>query len=150
MPRLPKPGEGLSDRQRHLAEFIAQGHSLKESYKMAGYEGSTGVYADNSITKSADFKYYLFWLREQTMERTFQSMDLLLKQLDDVRLLAMMEREPMAAVNAIMGKAKILGMLVERSEIEHSFINKPSREPTDVLDLTVDEWKEKFAPKQLQ
>lgn len=151
MRSMPRPGEGLTDQQRHLAEHIASGHTLKEAKALAGYIEGSSLYGKQSIVHNDNFKYYLFYLREQAAERTYQSIDLLVRQLDDARILAMVDRDPGAVVNAVMAKAKLLGMIgAEKHEIELNVINKPSSIPTNVVDLSLDEWKEKHAPKAIQ
>ena len=145
MPIVRKPGHGLSPQQKKLAENISLGMSYRDAYAEAGYSGKFPYSkSSNSVVYTPEFKHYLFHLREQTAERTHQSVDLLIKQLDDARLLAMVERQVPAAVQAIMAKAKLLGYLVDKAELELHILNKPSREPIDVTELTVDEWQEQF------
>jgi hypothetical protein len=60
----------------------------------------------------------------------------------------MVDHQVPAAITAIMSKAKLLGYLVDKSEIELHILNKPSREPIDVTDLSVEEWQERFAPQR--
>jgi phage terminase small subunit len=127
------------------------GMSFRDAYKSAGYTGPFPYgkqAASNSIVHTPEFKHYLFYLREKTAERTHQSVELLIKQLDDARLLAMVDHQVPAAIQAIMSKAKLLGYLVDKSEIELHILNKPSREPIDVTDLSVEEWQERFAPQR--
>lgn len=142
-----KPGEDLSPQQRTVAKLIAAGHSYKDAFAEAGYE--TEYPYTSELLTLPKFRYYLFHLRERMAERTYQSVDLLIKQLDDVRLLAMVDRQVGGAVSAIMAKAKLLGYLVDKSEIEMHILNKPSRDPTPVVELSVDEWMEQFGPRQL-
>ena len=151
MAMLPKPGDGLSDRQRRLAELIVEGHSLKSAYKLAGYDGVTGVYSPSSIVNSPDFKFYIFHLRERAVERTLQSIEMLVHQLDDARLLALVSRDAGGVVQAVMAKAKLLGIATGDRPEEVIALNKPSREPSTTIDLSVDEWKERFgSPRRLQ
>lgn len=147
---VEKPGHGLNDRQRRLAENIALGMSYREAYRAAGYKGpfpyGKNAESEGSILVTPEFKHYLFSLREKASERTHQSVELLIKQLDDARLLAMVTHQPTAAITAIMGKAKLLGYLIDKSEVEMHILNKPSREPVKTLSLSVDEWQEQFNP----
>ena len=45
-----------------------------------------------------------------------------------------------------MGLAKLHGFLVDRQQVE-AVIYKPSRNPTDRIDMTLEEWTETFGPK---
>lgn len=149
MPRTIKPGDGLNDQQRHLAEYVAQGHSLVAARKLAGYAASYPIYGKDSIVDSVEFKYYLFSLREKAVERTHQTMELLIRQLDDARLLALMERDPGAMIAAVVAKAKLLGMVGDRGELDLP-INKPSRHPTEAHEISLEEWQRQFGEPQKQ
>jgi hypothetical protein len=54
------------------------------------------------------------------------------------------------AVQAIMGIGKMMGHTADRTEIELHILSKPSREPTDVVTLSPEEWQRQFTPKKLQ
>jgi hypothetical protein len=142
-----KPGEGLNDQQKALAKFIVSGMAYPEAFREAGYETQHPYTAE--ILTSPSFRYYLFYLRERMAERTYQSVDLLIKQLDDARLLAMVDRQVGPCITAIMAKAKLLGYLVDKSEIEMHILNKPSREPTKIVELSVEDWQEQFGNPQI-
>jgi hypothetical protein len=149
MRNLPRPGEGLTDQQRRLAEYIAEGHALSHASKLAGYSPNT-QFNRGSIVNNDSFKFYLFHLREQAATNTIQSMEILIRQLDDARMIALLDRDPGAVIQAVMAKAKLLGLSSDRQEIELNIINKPAHAPTTIVDLSVDEWREKHAPKALQ
>jgi hypothetical protein len=142
-----KPGEDLDDRQKALAKYLVSGMSYREAFDAAGYE--TEHPYTSAIIKEPKFLYYVFHLRERMAERTYQSVDLLIKQLDDARLLAMVDRQVSPAIAAIMAKAKLLGYLIDRSEVEMHILNKPSRDPTPVVELSVEEWQNQFGPQRL-
>jgi phage terminase small subunit len=56
-------------------------------------------------------------LQEAAAERSLVTVDSLTKELEEARQLALSEANPSAAVSAIMGKAKLHGLGVERREI---------------------------------
>jgi hypothetical protein len=45
-----------------------------------------------------------------------------------------------------MGKAKLLGFVIDKAEIDATY-RKPSRRPIEDKKISLEEWKEKFAPK---
>jgi hypothetical protein len=47
----------------------------------------------------------------------FRGRDVLLSELEEARQLALKHRQPSAAVQATMGKAKILGLIIDRREV---------------------------------
>lgn len=67
-------------------------------------------------------------------------------QLDADWKLAHISKQPGAAVGATMGKAKLLGMVIDRAEVEAT-LRKPARRSTTDKKISLDEWKQKFQPK---
>ena len=55
-------------------------------------------------------------LREMHVERHIVTVDLLTRELDEDRQLARRINQPSAAISAVMGKAKLHGLIVERNE----------------------------------
>jgi len=47
-----------------------------------------------------------------------------------------------------LGKAKLLGLGVDRAEIESRW-RKPMREPGEVRQMSLERWMRRFAPKRL-
>ncbi len=78
------------------------------------------------------------------------TVDDLIAELEAARLKAMRTKQLSAAVGAILGKAKLLGFLTERVELDMT-IRKPMREPFQGTSapMTLEEWQKKFAPKLL-
>lgn len=62
--------------------------------------------------------------------------------------LALATRNPGAGVTAVMGKAKLLGLVVDRAEVA-STQRKPMREPVDGGQMSLDAWQAKFAPRRV-
>jgi len=75
------------------------------------------------------------------------TVDDLVAELDEMLQLATAAGNPAAGVSAIVGKAKLLGLLVDRTEIAGT-LRKPSRTPTTDNLIGMDEWVERFAPKR--
>ncbi|RJT38686.1 hypothetical protein D3227_15575 [Mesorhizobium waimense] len=59
-----------------------------------------------------------------------------------------MEKLPAAGVAAIMGKARLLGLVVDKTEVA-TVIRKPARSPTTDTRMSLEEWQAKFAPKRV-
>ncbi len=62
--------------------------------------------------------------------------------------LAITEKQTGAATQAAMGLAKLHGFLVDRQQID-AVVHKPSRDPTDRTDMSLEEWAETFGLKAL-
>ena len=66
-------------------------------------------------------------------------------ELESMRKLAMACKNPAAGVAAVMGKAKLLGLIVDKTEIEAT-VRKPAREPTEDKRMSLGEWERRFRP----
>lgn len=49
-----------------------------------------------------------------------------------------------------MSKAKLFGFVTDRPLVDLTIINKPLAQPTNEIELSVSEWQERWAPKQVQ
>ena len=83
------------------------------------------------------------------MERLDYSIDNLCARLERVYFEAMEKSQYNAAVQSVMGIAKLMGHLADKTEIELHILSKPAREPTNELVLTPEEWQRQFTPKRI-
>lgn len=74
------------------------------------------------------------------------TVDSLTAELEAARVKAMRAKQYAAAIAATMGKAKLHGFLVDRAEIDMT-IRRPMSEPTDVKQMSLEEWQQKFASR---
>jgi hypothetical protein len=138
---------GISEREKILARGIVGGLSQKAAFAKAGY--AAGV--DRSeILQRPRVIHYLRELHDRQVERLDYSIDNLCARLEHIAYAAIDDRQYAAAVSAVMGVAKLMGHLADRSEIEMHIIAKPAREPTKETVLSPEEWQRLFAPKLIQ
>lgn len=104
------------DNARHerFAQELAKGASQVEAYGLAGYEpveanASRLIRNDKVAARVAE-------LKAAAAERAVVTIYDIADQLDEDRLFAREMEVPGAAITATMGKAKVLGLLVERHE----------------------------------
>jgi hypothetical protein len=72
----------------------------------------------------------------------------LLKELEQARLGSAVTGQWASAVGAILGKARLMGLLIDRKEVE-IIHRKPSRVPVDEdQQISLAEWEKRFAPKR--
>lgn len=88
-------------------------------------------------------------LRNAAAKRLEITVDDLVAELEDMRKLAMACKNPAAGVAAVMGKAKLLGLIVDKAEVATT-LRKPLREPGEINQMSLDEWQARFAPGGLQ
>jgi phage terminase small subunit len=121
----------LNPRQTAFVRHLAEGKSQAQAYLDAGYRGDRRQADANAARLIANDKValHLGKLQAAAQERTEVTVDSLVEELEQMRLWAIECRHPAAGVSAIMGKAKLLGLVIDKTEISGS-IRKPSRTPT--------------------
>jgi hypothetical protein len=141
-----QPKDKLTDRERLLAHGIVGGLSRTAAYRKAGYAASA---QSKDIETRPRFVRYVTQLRDRQVERLDYSVDNLCARLEYIAFSACDEKQYGAAVSAVMGIAKMMGHLTDKTEIELHMISKPAREPTTELTLSPEQWQRQFAPKQI-
>lgn len=142
---VPRP-EKLTDREKRLAQGLVGGLSNAAALRKAGY--AAGSF--NCVADKPHFVEYLAALRNREVERLDYTVDNLCARLEHIAFEATAHRQYGPAVQAVMGIAKMMGHLADKSEIELHLISKPMREPTKELELSPEAWQRQFAPKQVQ
>jgi hypothetical protein len=142
------PKDSLTDKERKLAQGLVGGLTMKAALQKAGYASSVLSSAD-SVLNRPRFVRYIDGLRTRQVERLDYSIDNLCARLERVYFEAMEKSQYGPAVQAVMGVAKLMGHLTDKTEIELHILSKPSRDPTDVVTLSVEEWQRQFAPKRV-
>lgn len=120
-PSIPKtslPGyDGstpLSDAQREkYAQLLFEGKMIDvDAYHAAGFKKHKG---NASRTKARrDVGLRVRWLQSQAAERRITTVQDIADQLDEDRKFARLHKAPAPAVQATMGKAKVLGLVVDK------------------------------------
>jgi len=156
-PRKPKPRTSLSGgnqaRDQRYELFcwgIVKGLSQADAYRNAGYSRSGKKPSMRHLTvlmKKPAIIRRIEELRANMRYKLKISVESLVIDLIDSRQRAIAAGEIANEISATMSIARLLGFLVEKNEV--SVIYKPSAQPTDVIDLPLSEWTEKYAPKAI-
>lgn len=104
------------DNSRHeaFAQHLAKGLSASEAYTKAGYADSRS--AASRLLTNVNVKARLAELQSRAAERTIVTVEDIAKQLDEDRTFARENGAAAAAVSATLGKAKVLGLIVDKAE----------------------------------
>lgn len=139
----------MNERLERFCRNVVAGMTLKSAYRDAGYSDKfTG--GPHKLSQRAEVKQRIETLREIQRIRLNVTMNSLVLDLRRGQDLAIAEGNPTAFVAATMGLAKLLGFLKEEREHDIAiYLNRPLREPTRELELTPDQWIERWAPKPL-
>jgi phage terminase small subunit len=106
----------LSERQKSFVRLIHEQVPPYRAYPLAGYRRHhSNAYR---LRENEGVKQYLGELEAQTMKRHEVTVDSLLTELEEARLNAKAAKQPSSEVSAVMGKAKLTGLLVDKQEIK--------------------------------
>jgi hypothetical protein len=145
MPGLRNP------RYERFAQGIAKGKSQHDAYIYAGYAPNQKAKDVRSnagvLARKPEIAARVAELQEGQAKRIGITVDDLLVELQDMLALAKRVKQPSAGVGAILAKGKLLGLIVDKAEIEGT-VRKPARRPTTETTMTMDQWKDKFAPDE--
>lgn len=123
MPALDNP------RHERFAQHLAKGKSATEAYTDAGYRGDRT--AASRLSTNVNVQARLSELQAKAAERTIVTVEDIARQLDEDRKFARETGAAAAAVSATLGKAKVLGLIVEKSEnvnLNYDVTDEPATE----------------------
>ena len=127
----------LTPKQEAFVQTYIETGNASEAYRLAyDTKASSKTVHEKASRLLAEGKVRarLKALQEKHSERHEVTVDSLVLELDEARSLAMRTKAPGAAVSAIMGKGKLLGLVVDRNE--HS---GKDGEPIKVENASTDE-----------
>ena len=113
MPALPNA------RHERFAQEIVKGKSGREAYRSAGFKPKNDNAADaaaSRLLKDVKVRARITELQERAAKRAELTVVDILNELEQARLLALQLEQPSAMVAASMGRAKVAGLIVDKSE----------------------------------
>jgi len=156
-PRRPaktgKPGPKQRWMPRHdiFAEAIVNGRTIKDAFTLAtGKPGGSGGSTAQKWLAGEPMKAKITVLRAERLNRLALDRDQVILNLMDVYSNAMRADQYMAATRAMDQVAKLLDLYPsETSKMEVHLIAKPATEPGKTVELSVEDWKEQFSPREI-
>ncbi len=109
-PIPPRPGGG--SRHERYCQLRAEGKSGNDAYEEAGFKRNKGN--ASRLERQPHITARIKYLQDQAAKKTVTTVEDIAHQLDDDRTFARDNRAASAAVQATMGKAKVLGLIVDR------------------------------------
>jgi uncharacterized small protein (DUF1192 family) len=102
-------------RHELFAQELAKGRTPEEAYAESGYR----PHRQNAhrLMTNDDIRARIAELQTEAAERTVTTVEDIVRQLDEDRALAYRRGSASAAVQATMGKAKVLGLIVDRQDV---------------------------------
>ena len=147
---MAKSDRLLTPQQQRFFFAIVEGKSQVEAYKAAGFRGGKSADAlsrnANMIAKSPAIVSALARARAELAAKAELTVTDLVEQLLQTREIALSIDPPQAnaAVSATMGIGKLLGLVLDRSELT-VIRDKPSPIPVKALELSEEDWKRTFS-----
>lgn len=118
----------MTPKQALFIELYLESHNASDAYKRA-YNSKA---AANTIHRKAyellkhpEVKKELETIKAQAQVRNQVTIDSILLELEQARTLALDNAQCSAAVTATMSKAKLLGLVVDKSETNTKFLTPP-------------------------
>lgn len=105
---------------RFVSEMLVDGN-VTRSAKAAGYSEKTAYSQGHRLLKNVEIAAAIKAGQKDIAKRNELTIDDIIKELEEARTAALTAESPQssAAVAATMGKAKVLGMLVDKSEVKN-------------------------------
>ena len=133
----------LNARHEAFARALATGKSQADAYADAGYRPS-----EPHASRLAGNGKVVARVSEllEAADKALVTIESIARQLDEDRQLAFAQGQAGAAVSASLAKARLFGLLVYRTEVQ-TIQRKPMREPTEVRQMSLEEWEQRFRPR---
>ncbi|MER8570639.1 terminase small subunit [Mesorhizobium sp. M1338] len=142
------PKSKLNIRHERFCHALAEGLPQSRAYIEAGYaaRGNAAEVEASKLVRMPKVAARVAELQAEAAIRSDVTVDGLVEELEQARIGAMAARQYSAAAGAILGKAKLLGLITDKAEIETA-VRRPMREPGAVRQMSLQEWEERFRPK---
>ncbi|WP_245435970.1 terminase small subunit [Mesorhizobium tamadayense] len=137
-------------RQERFCLGLAEGLPQSRAYIEAGYiaRNNAAEASASQLLRNPKVAARVAELRADAAKRSEITVDDLVADLNLMFKLALATKNPAAGVTAVMGKAKLLGLIVDKAEIATT-LRKPFREPGEIERMSLEEWTAKFAPNRV-
>jgi phage terminase small subunit len=142
----------LSPKQRLFVLAIVKGATYSEAYKKAGFKSNVPATIHSNASKVLQIpkvKAAIEGARLAAAQRAEITVDTIIERLERAYEVALTVDPPQtsAAVAAAMGQAKVLGLVIDRSQVDVVH-HKPAPFPTKTLELSQAEWLAQFDQKK--
>ena len=117
--------DNLTPKQEAWSQLVGTGHTYsaayREVYDTDGMATKTVWEEASRLAATPKVSARVCELQEAAAERTLVTVESITAELDQARDLADVEKQPSAMTAAIMGKAKVNGLLVEKVDVKAHF-----------------------------
>lgn len=142
--RKPTP---LNPQQEKFVRLLGTGSMTQQAAYEAAY-GAGGKVAEVNAARllsNARFRSRLAEIQAENAYAAQVTVGYISQELRNVYQLAVADRQYGAATQAMLGLAKLHGMLVDRSEIRAEIVNKPTLDPDAPQEMPLEDWAAKYS-----
>jgi len=133
-----------------FAEALVAGRTIKDAFTLAGGKSHSGGSSAQRWLAWPPMIERIAVLKAERMNRLALDRDQVILNLMDTYAAAHRADQHMAAVRAMDQIAKLLDLYpTDKQQLEVTLINKPASDPTKVIELSVEDWKAQFSPKEI-
>ena len=136
-----------NNRRENFCQAVGKGVSAGQAYREAGYAGKAHVadVAASRLLTFVDVKARIAELQAKAAQKCEKTVASLVADLDRALAIAQQDRNPNAMVAAIVAQGKLLGLVIDKAQIETK-AHRPAPEPdvaAGVL-MSEDEWEQRL------
>ncbi|WP_222013903.1 Terminase small subunit [Rhizobium laguerreae] len=132
-----------NSRHEAFCRAVVRGESAAGAYaNIYGATGRTAEVNGSKLLRNAAVGERITELQGTAAQRTTKTVESLVNDLDETIAFARECRNPAAMVAAINSQARLLGLMIDRSE--QVVLGKPAPLPTAVIELSEAEWVRQF------
>lgn len=134
-----------------FAAAIVSGRSIRDAFVLAGgapHDG--GTQTSQTWLRWPPMIEKIARLKAERLNQLALDRDQVVLNLVDTYNNAMRADQYMAAVRAMDQVAKLLDLYpTDKQQLEVTLISKPASDPTKVIELSVEDWRDQFSPKEV-
>lgn len=119
-----------NDKHERFCQAVLRGETLVQAYVSAGYKPSEKNAA--RLRKNEGVTARIAELQEKAADMAILTAADIARQLDEDRLFARQCEAPAAMVAATMGKAKVLGLIVDKTQVTAAMTLVVNQEDADL------------------
>ncbi len=129
----------LTPKQERFCQEVAKNSSnasacYRLAYNCSNMKDETVNNNAYMLLKNSEIKARIEELRQPTIEKLNYNLETAVKELEEARLLAQHLNKPEAMINAIVGKAKLLGLGSEKNrETATTLINEQNNSQVNIV-----------------
>ncbi|MGG7581509.1 terminase small subunit [Rhizobium sp. NLR17b] len=130
-------------RREAFARLVAKGEAASRAYaSVYGVSGHTAEVSAHRLLRNDGVAARVDELKSVAAKRTTKTVASLVSDLDQIIAFSKECRNPAAMVAAVNSQARLLGLMIDRSE--QVVLRKPAPLPTAVIELSEAEWVRQF------